>query len=253
MKIRIAQIKVEPVKGALEANHSTLMALLDEMKGDRLDVVITPECFLDGYVAADPSISAQELRRFAIEPQTSRYAQEVGRWAAANGVWLVYGCSRLSADGVFNSAVVYDRAGRIALVYDKLHLTDDDLKFMPGQALNAFEADFGKFGVMICADRRWPETARTLAIQGAQIVFNPTFGFRGELNTCMMRTRSYENELYIAFTHPKEALITDPNGAVVCRERSKAVRFVTTDIELTRARTFSHLDYRRPDVYQVGV
>jgi beta-ureidopropionase len=251
LKIRIGQIKVEPVKGALEANHSTLIGLLDEMKGDRLDVVITPECFLDGYVASDPAVSTAELRRFAIDVRTSHYAQEVAQWARTNGVWVVYGCSRLAVGGVFNSAVVYDRAGQIALIYDKLHLTDDDLKFAPGQALTTCEADFGKFGVMICADRRWPETARTLALQGAQIVFNPTFGFRGDLNTCMMRTRSYENEMFIAFTHPCEALITDPAGAVICQETAAAVRFVSTGIELTQAPTFSHLSYRRPDVYQM--
>ena len=252
MKIRVGQIKVEPVRGALEANHSTLMSLLDEMKGERLDVVITPECFLDGYMASDPSISATDLRRFAIDVLSSRYAQEVSLWARSNGVWVVYGCSRLAAAGVFNSAVVYDRAGRIALIYDKLHLTDDDLKFAPGQALTTCEADFGKFGVMICADRRWPETARTLALRGALIVFNPTFGFRGDLNTCMMRTRSYENEIFIAFTHPSEALVTDPSGAVIRQETADAARFVSTDIELAKAPNVSHLDHRRPDVYQLS-
>jgi predicted amidohydrolase len=251
LKIRIGQIKVEPVKGALDSNHSTLMGLLDEMKEDRLDVVITPECFLDGYVASDPATSSADLRRFAIDAQTSPYAQEVAQWAGTNEIWVVYGCSRLAVGGVLNSAVVYDRAGRIAMIYDKLHLTDDDVKFAPGQALTACESDFGKFGVMICADRRWPETARTLALQGARIVFNPTYGFRGDLNTCMMRTRSYENEMFIAFTHPCEALMTDPTGAVICQETATNVRFVSTDIELARQSTFSHLNYRRPDVYQM--
>jgi predicted amidohydrolase len=251
LKIRVGQIKIEPVKGALDANHSTLMGLLDEMKGDRLDVVITPECFLDGYVASDPAISAADLQRFAIDARTSPYTQEVAQWAGTNGVWVVYGCSRLAVGGVLNSAVVYDREGRIAMIYDKLHLTDEDVKFAPGQELTACESDFGKFGVMICADRRWPETARTLALQGARIVFNPTYGFRGDLNTCIVRTRSYENEMFIVFTHPDEALITDPAGAVICQETAEAVRFVSTEIEFNQAPEFSHLNYRRADVYQL--
>jgi predicted amidohydrolase len=221
------------------------------MKDVHVDVVVTPECFLDGYIASDPSTSAEELRRFAIDLRTSPYARDVSEWARTNAVWVVYGCSRLAGSGVLNSAVVYDRTGRIALIYDKLHLTDEDVKFVPGQALTAFDADFGRCGVMICADRRWPETARTLALQGSQIVFNPTFGFRGALNTCLMRTRSYENEIYIAFTHPSEALITNPLGRVICRETSRATRFVVTEIELGERRRFSHLDYRRPDVYRL--
>lgn len=251
MKVRIGQIKVEPQKGALPENHATLLALLDEVSAQRLDVVVTPECFLDGYIASDPSISADELRQFAIDPRTSPYTREVAIWARNNSVWVVYGCTRASRNRVLNSALVYDREGHLALVYDKLHLAEEDLKFAPGQTLKAFDTDFGRCGVMICADRRWPETARTLALQGSQIVFNPTFGFRDDLNVCLMRTRSYENQMFIAFTHPSESLITDPTGTVVCRETSGMKRFVVSEIDLARTSTFSHLDYRRPDVYQL--
>ena len=251
MKVRIGQIKVEPQKGALPENHATLLAILGELTAHRLDVVVTPECFLDGYIASDPSISADELPRFAIDPRTSPYTRDIAQWARTNSVWVVYGCTRASGSHILNSALVYDRDGRIALIYDKLHLAEEDLKFSPGQSLNAFDTDFGRCGVMICADRRWPETARTLALKGCQIVFNPTFGFRDDLNVCMMRTRSYENEMFIAFTHPDEALITDPSGHVICRDTSKETRFVVNEIDLSRAATFSHLDYRRPDVYQL--
>jgi beta-ureidopropionase len=251
VNVRIGQIKVEPKKGALPENHATLLALLEDLGSHRLDVVVTPECFLDGYIASDPSISADELRRFAIDPRTSPYTRDVSQWARTNSVWVIYGCTRASGSRVLNSALVYDREGRIALTYDKLHLAEEDLKFAPGQTLHAFDTDFGRCGVMICADRRWPETARTLALQGSQIVFNPTFGFRGDLNVCMMRTRSYENEMFIVFTHPDEALITDPSGNVICRDTSQGTRFVVNEIDLSRAATFSHLEYRRPDVYQL--
>ena len=68
---------------------------------------------------------------------------------------------------------------------------------------------------MICADRRWPETVRALALQGARMIFNPTYGNYGEMNNCLMRTRSFENSVLIAFTHPSQSLITAPRGRIV--------------------------------------
>jgi predicted amidohydrolase len=92
----------------------------------------------------------------------------------------------LTKDQVFNTALIYDRCGSLVGMYDKLHLQKHDLKYTPGRYLNVYESDFGTFGVMICADRRWPETARTLTLRAARVIFNPTYGMHGDLNLCMM-------------------------------------------------------------------
>ena len=60
--------------------------------------------------------------------------------------------------------------------YDKTHCQNTDAKYLEGRSLPVFQSDFGTFGVMICADRRWPETVRTLAAKGARVIFNPTYG-----------------------------------------------------------------------------
>ena len=107
---------------------------------------------------------------------------------------------------------------------------------------------------MICADRRWPETVRTLALRGARVVFNPTFGMHDERNLRMMQTRSYESEVFIAFTHPEQALITGPRGQVVSNETSGDVTHAVCEVDLAeadevRAAPMAHLRDRRPEVY----
>ena len=104
---------------------------------------------------------------------------------------------------------------------------------------------------MICADRRWPETVRSLTLQGARIIMNPTYGMHGELNLCMMRTRAYENGIYIAFTHPGQSLITGPGGNIVCNNENANQAFTVTEIDLSDALIdkSGHLRDRRPDVY----
>ena len=101
---------------------------------------------------------------------------------------------------------------------------------------------------MICADRRWPETARTLRLQGAKLILNPTYGFRGDFNTTMMRTRAYENQCFIAFTHPTEGLVTNPKGGVQAQEEG-GPGVLIVDIDLTKAKNDNHIRDRRPELY----
>ena len=253
-KIRVAQVKVYPEKGKMEVNHKKLAEVLKEIeKDDAVDVVVTPEGFLDGYVSTENSVSKEDMVRYAIEPQTSEYTKSVSKWAMRNKAWVVYGCSRKAADGVFNTALIYNRKGLLVGMYDKLHLQTHDHKYTPGKHLRVYESEFGPFGVMICADRRWPETARTLTLQGARVIFNPTYGMHGELNLCMMRTRAYENGIYIVFTHPGQSLITNPKGGIVCNNEDEGKNYTITEIDLSKApaNKGGHIVDRRPDVYRL--
>ena len=252
--IRVAQVKVYPLKGEMDANHKTLMDILKDIEGrEKVDVVVTPEGFLDGYVSTEQSVTKENIIRYAIDPLESPYALAISQWARRNKAWVVFGCARKAADGIFNTALIYNRAGALVGMYDKLHLQDHDHKYTLGKHLNVYESDFGTFGVMICADRRWPETARTLTLKGARVIFNPTYGMHGDLNLCMMRTRSYENGIYIVFTHPGQSLITDPRGAVTCNNEDKDRTWTVTQIDLSKApaNKGGHIVDRRPDVYKL--
>jgi predicted amidohydrolase len=252
--IRVAQVKVYPQKGQMRANHRKLMDILKGIeKNEDVDVVVMPEGFLDGYVSTEQSVTKNDMIEYAIDPFSSEFTRAVSKWAGRNKAWIVYGCTRKSADGVFNTALIYNRGGVLVGMYDKLHLQTHDHKYTPGKHLDVYESDFGPFGVMICADRRWPETSRTLTLEGARVIFNPTYGMHGELNLCMMRTRSYENGIYIVFTHPGQALITDHRGAVVCNNTDDAKTYIVTEIDLSKApaNKGGHIVDRRTDVYKL--
>ena len=254
MKISVAQVKVYPVKGELRENQAQLMAALQAIAGHKVDVVVTPECFLDGYVATEDYVNGGNLANYAIDPASSNYVASVTSWAADHRCWVILGCTRLTPEGAYNTALIIDRAGEIVGYYDKVHCQTHDQKFAPGQALPVFESDFGMFGVMICADRRWPETVRTLALKGARIIFNPTYGMHDERNLHMMQTRSYESETFIVFTHPGQALITGPKGEIITNLEAAGETFAVTRLELAevdrvRAGRSAHLRDRRPDIY----
>jgi beta-ureidopropionase len=243
-----------PEKGNLPGNYRRLMSVLAEIQSHAADIVVTPECFLDGYVSTEDWVTAENIVEYAIDPQESRFVRGVSEWARSNSAWFIFGCSRSSPEGVYNSALILDRTGRLAGAYDKTHCQTHDRKYVPGRRLAAYESDFGPFCVMICADRRWPETVRTLALQGARVIFNPTYGMDDELNLRMMQTRSYESEVFIAFTHPQQSLVTGPYGQIVCDVTDDSVTYAVCDLDLSdvdaiRAGESSHLKDRRPDLY----
>ncbi len=255
MNIKLAQIKIIPQKGDLKANHWTLMEQLTGSDFGSVDVVITPECFLDGYVCTEDYITRDNIHEYAVDPMASQFTKDISAWAKSTKTWVIFGCMRFASTGIHNTSLAFDRNGDIVGQYDKVHCQTHDKKYTPGNSLPVFNSDFGKFGMMICADRRWPETVRTLAIKEARIIFNPTYGMHDERNLRMMRTRSYESEVYIAFTHPQQSLITDPRGEVIVNNETEKDRITISEIDISMVDQVclgesSHIKDRRPDVYE---
>ncbi len=257
-RIKVAQVKVVPKKGEMDANHQLLNGILQQLEQEHpdVDVVVTSEGFLDGYVSTEPKVQKSDMIRYAIDPATSPYARSVSDWARSHRSWFIFGCTRAQEGRPYNTALIYNRTGNLIGWYDKLHLLQHDHKYEPGKTLDVYQSDFGLFGILICADRRWPETVRTLALKGARVVFNPTYGMHNDLNLCMMRTRAYESEILIVFTHPQQALITDPEGQVLRNDDDDSHRVIVTEIDLAasdvrRAGESGHLRHRRPDVYKL--
>jgi len=232
------------------------MEILQDIAPHRPDVIITPECFLDGYVSTEDFVARENITSYAVDPIHSPYVGEIADWAAQAGSWFILGCTRLASGGASNTALILNREGCLIGMYDKVHCQNHDNKYVAGDRLPVFQSDFGAFGVMICADRRWPETVRTLALKGARVIFNPTYGMHDERNLHMMQTRSYESEVFIAFTHPGQSLVTGPTGQVMVNKESEAVAFALSDIDLAeadkvRSGPSAHLKDRRPWVYEL--
>lgn len=255
--IRVCLLKVMPDKGDLAGNMDRLERLIDQIPDCRIDAWITPEGYLDGYVSTETYVDGANIAQYGVQ-KGSPYLDRVARIAAQRGAWFVFGCIHNTVDGPKNAALVFDRQGRMVGQYHKVHCQTHDQKYVAGDALPVFEAEFGRFGVMICADRRWPETVRALALRGARVIFNPTYGMHGERNRQMMQVRSYESEVYICFAHPQQSLITGPKGDVEATLVSNLDHYLIQDLDLSivdqvRSGPSAHLRDRRPDVYTLGV
>ena len=245
-RVRVGMIKAVPVKWRKRKNWNTLNRLIREAARRGAQVIITPECFLDGYVIHEKSCTRKKLRLMSERGETGTYVKKFAALARELGVHLVAGFTDTPDDKRFyNAAYLFDRSGKVAGKYYKIHVAKG---YTPGDDLPVFDTQFGRVGMVICADRRWPENIRILAVKGAEVLLMPTYGMWHEANECWMRTRAYENGIYVCFTHPQVSLIIGPAGEVEAKLMGNVEDVLVHDLDLDSV-THAHLDERRPDIY----
>ncbi len=250
-KVRLGLMRSVPEKWNLAANFEVFLHMIEEASRKKVEIFITPECWLDGYAAPDKGVSTPaKLREVAQNLETSPYLKRVSEEAANRSMFVCFGFTSLEDGSIYNAAGLWNADGERVGVYHKTHLQSHDLQYSLGESLPVWPTPWGPVGMMICADRRWPETARTLRLQGAKLILNPTYGFWNNLNEAMMRTRAYENQCFIAFTHPRVSLVTGPKGDIVGKDDGPPGVLVC-DVDLTRAKDDNHLRDRRPELYQI--
>ena len=250
-KLRIGMLKGMPGKWDVEGNWEMFVEQFKKHKGEELDVFVTPECFLDGYAVTEENWTVRRFAKVAQEVEGSAYIRKVRQMARRGGTAIVFGFSEILEGHFYNCALLVGKDGSIVGKYHKTHLQNHDRRFAPGRDLPVFDLEWGKAGMVICADRRWPESIRALRLKGAEVCLMPTYGMHHLDNEWWMRTRSYENQMFVCFTHPQVALITDPRGQVAAKLESNLPDVLVHEVDLEEARDDNHLADRRPELYGV--
>jgi predicted amidohydrolase len=179
-----------PSRGGVAANIAVVRDLL---AGVRADLVVLPELANSGYMYAAPS----DLAPFT-EPGdgSGPFLSAMRELAAHIGGVIVTGLAEGGADGIYNSAAAVSANG-VLQVYRKTHLyADEKLLFLPGDTgFRVFAFRGVRIGMMICFDWFFPESARTLALRGAQIIAHPANLVMPYCQTAMV-TRCLENGVF---------------------------------------------------------
>ena len=186
------------------ANRKQAGELLDEAADGGADLAALPEVWT--YMGP-----ARRHREVA-EPVPGPTSEWLAETARRRSMWILGG-SILEAGGdgtVFNASLLFDRNGELVARYRKIHLFDVDLPgqppiresftFSPGEEIVTAETEFGRAGLSICYDVRFPELYRALVVQGATIMFVPA-AFRYETGIDhwepLLRARAIEDQAFV--------------------------------------------------------
>jgi len=248
----VAGLRVTPERWNKEANFAKLATYARQASARVAKLVITPEGFLEGYVANDkqnPGISEERYRSIG-EGIDGPLINRVRGLAKELKIYLLVGFAELRDGKMFNSAVIFSPEGAVTLHYSKAHNAHDEPYNTKGTLFPVADTVLGRLGTLICYDRQLPETSRILAIKGAQFILVPAWGSYGEMNDMMMRTRANENSVFVAFVHPKRCLFINPKGVVIAKDSGESDQIVTAHIELDEKIGSGSIRDRRPDLYR---
>jgi predicted amidohydrolase len=216
--VRIAGIVLKWVRGDKEANFRRVEPMIREAAAGGAQVVVTTECFLDGYAIADKSIPLNAYRALGEPIPQGDYFRRLAALAAELKIHLVAGMLEADGPARYNTAVVLDPDGRLVGKYRKQKLGHESVRNAPGDASLVWDLPFARVGVMICADRTEPAIVRRFFDAGAEFMLCPSGGMFGpKRNDPIVQSRSKENEAYIVFNHPAEFLVTGPDGSILQR------------------------------------
>ncbi len=249
-QLKIGMLRGIPEKWNLDSNFEIFLKIATSARKQKVDILITPECFLDGYAVADKASTRERVIKSAAQSlDTSKYLKKVSQFAKQSEMYILFCFSLIDDSYLYNSAGLWGLDGNLIGIYHKTHLQNHDLQYNQGPSLPVFSTYWGPIGVMICADRRWPEVPRTLRLKGAKLILNPSYGMCHDANEMWMRTRGFENQAFIAFTHPELSLLIGPKGQVIKKEYGKEPALLVSEINLLEAKDDNHIKDRRPELY----
>ncbi len=261
--MRVGVLQFAPVPGEVEHNLAHIERALTDV---HLDLVVLPELCTTGYQRG-----SDEARALAEPFPGGRSAERLARLAAREELLLVAGVVEAGAARPFNSAVLIGPEGHLA-AYRKSHLFSDELEVFAAGDTGFFvtSARGVRVGMMICFDWAFPESARCLALQGAELLAHPA---NLVLPYCQrsMPTRCLENgvfaltanrvgrEAHLAgkpeLTFTGGSLIVDPRGEILAAAPATGEALLRAEIAPEAARNKwltarNHLlADRRPELY----
>nr|MBI3612508.1 acyltransferase [Nitrospirota bacterium] len=187
--MRVGYFQFDPTFGDIKRN---LDLLTDRVSKVQCDLLVLPELFASGY----QFVSKQEVEALAEPIPDGPTTQRLLEIARRQQCHLVAGLPERHQGRCYNSAVLVGPGGVVG-VYRKAHLFfEETLFFAPGDTgFQVWDIGQAKVGVMICFDWFYPESARTLALKGAEILCHPSNLVLPHCPDAMV-TRCLENRLF---------------------------------------------------------
>ena len=261
-----------------EANITKHLKLIEQAGREGVQMLCMQEIFTGPYFCAEQTPRWFDAVERIPDGPTTRLMQEQ---AQKHRMVIVVPLYEEDTTGVYyNTAAVIDADGKYLGKYRKNHIPHcgpgfwEKYYFKPGNlGYPVFETMYGKVGVYICYDRHFPEGARALGLNGAEIVFNPSAtvaGLSEYLWKLEQPAHAVANAYFVAainrvgYEEPwrigefyGQSYICDPRGRIVSQASRDKDELITAEVDLDQIRevrnVWQFFRDRRPDSYEALV
>ena len=263
MKLKVAMVQYDANEPNNDFNTKVATKYIKEAKKSGAGIVLFPECFLTAYCCPDiveELLPLEELENDSefigwcnsAVTEEEEHVLQIRKLAKELQIGVVITAFTKGEKYPQNTAFIIDRNGDIILKYSKVHTCDFDWEryLESGQEFKVCKFDGVNIGVMICYDREYPESARELMLQGAEIIFNPNCCGGMEPRLKELSVRAMENMVGVAMANPPapgmgrsaafNPMVWDENGEVldntiiVAEEFFEGIVYAEFDIDVIR-------------------
>lgn len=275
MKIALIQNKVTSV---IDENISKVLQGIKIASKKGAQIICLQELFSLPYIGTQKNKEHFNLATQMPNKTTELLAAE----AKKHNIVLIGGSFfEKTPNGFFNTSIVFNNDGNILGTYRKIHIPNDpyyweQFYFSTGDlGYKVFDTCYGKIGVLICYDQWFPEAARILALQGAQIIFYPTaIGWTKEMKeneksalknwVDVQRSHAITNHIFIAAANRVgmednaidfwgSSFVSDPFGRIIKKASSHKEQVIVVDCDISqieKAKQWMFTKNRRPETYK---
>lgn len=269
--MRIALVQMSNA-GSVEQNLAKSLDAIAEASRQGADLVLFPEVQLTEFFPQYPG-QDKSAYRVELQSQVVRAFQDACKDNAVMAVPNLYlkpGGDPAQRKG-YDASLVIDREGTVLGVQKMVHIAqahqfyEQDYYLPADDGFRVFDTDLGRIGVVVCFDRHYPESIRSEAVRGAELILIPAVNTKREpmeLFEQEIRVQAFQNSAYVAMCNrvgreddmdfAGESIIVAPNGQVIAKA-DDVEQILYADLDLatvreTRTRT-PYLTLRRPEFY----
>lgn len=222
-EITIATVQMSPRLGEAEENLIKMSEMIAKIASQqKIDLIVFPELITSGN---ELGLRFTELAQRVPGPTINLIAQRANEY----GIYVAFGMvTKERVESVlYNSAILVGPDGDLIDVYNKIHLRGEErMAFREGFKLPVAETEVGNIGMMIGYDLAFPEVARSLALDGAEILVVLANWEAGQIDEwkTYVRSRAYENAVYVAaanrvgedvtLSFGGESMVVGPRGQI---------------------------------------
>lgn len=268
VNVALCQMLVEEDKAK---NLEKARNMVEEGAKKGAHIVMLPEMFNCPY-------DINCFRSYAEDTYTGDTEEMLSELAWKNGIYIIGGSiPEVDDEGnLFNTSLVFDPAGEVVAKHRKIHLFDIQVKngitfqessvLKSGDSLTIVETPWGKIGVVICYDIRFPELIRVMALAGVKILFVPA-AFNMTTGPAhwetLFKSRALDNEIFVlgnsparnekaSYTAYGHSLAVDPWGQIMA-QMGKEEGIINVELDLTQIEETREAipvwKHRREDIY----